>query len=399
MRGLILSARICNTLMVCWLAAGLSGCATSQRAAVPLQLADKVEVAGLGRVRVWGDAEIPNVARFAAVRRKQIAEKRPALLKRRRVTMNYLALSGGGSDGAFGAGFLNGWTAAGTRPEFEVVSGVSTGALMAPFAFLGPAYDAKLKELYTKYRTKDIITPKVLAGLVGGNAVTSSAPLERLIAKYMDRKFVAAVAREHRKGRRLIVGTTNLDAERPVVWDMGRIASRGTSKALALFRRVLLASASIPGIFPPIYIAVTSGGKTYKEMHVDGGTTNNTFLLPLHLDLQKMDRRNRVRWNRRLFVIVNSKTLPSPETVKNSTLSIAGRSIATLIKQQTEGDVLKLYLRAKKNRIAFRLASVPVSFNVKNKEPFDRRYMQALYALGYKLAKNKYKWKRRPDGL
>ena len=380
--------------------AGVIGCASSTiRIPVPVELADEVEVAGVGHVRAWGDAPMKNIERLAKRRRKQMLATRPAFLKKRSQTISYLAISGGGSNGAFGAGLLNGWTASGKRPEFEIVSGVSTGALIAPFAFLGPKYDKPLREIYTLYSTKDILEPQILAGLLGGNAVSSTKPLARLIAHYVDRDFMAAIAREHAKGRRLLIGTTNLDAERPVIWDMGGIAQRNSDEALQLFRDVLLASAALPGLFPPVYVKVTSAGKTYEEMHVDGGTTENAFLLPVDLDLKRYDKINGVRWKRRIYIIANDKTDPSPEDVNGSALDIAGRSIATLIKQQTEGDLIKLYLRAKDNKIDYNVASIPVGFTEKSSEPFDTKYMTKLYELGFKLGKEGVRWRKKPPGV
>ncbi len=378
----------------------VGSCATSTlRTAVPNSLANEVQVVGIENVRFWGDAPIPNFKKLADIRYQQIRQKRPELLNRKKHHFEFLALSGGGADGAFGAGFLNGWTATGTRPEFEVVAGVSAGALLAPFAFLGPEHDDKIREIFTLYSTKDILMPNVLAGLLGGTAVASSEPLAKLIARYIDHRFLAAVAREHEKGRRLLVGTTNLDAQRPVIWNMGLIAKHRSKRALELFRKILLASSSIPGAFPPVFIEVQSGGKTFREMHVDGGTTDNAFLLPAHLDLRKFDAKTKVRWERRLSIIVNIKTGPSAEKFKETTFGIAGRSISTLIKQSTEGDLLKLYLRAKKNGIKFRFASVPVDFTVESKEPFDKAFMGALYARGYELASKGYKWQKIPPGL
>ncbi|MGI9421973.1 MAG: patatin-like phospholipase family protein, partial [Hyphomicrobiaceae bacterium] len=270
---------------------------------------------------------------------------------------------------------------------------------IAPFAFLGSAYDRQLKEIYTLYSTKDILRPQVLAGLTGGSAISSTEPLKKLIARYVDRKLITAIAREHAKGRRLLVGTTNIDAERPVVWDMGRIAQLGSQKSVSLFRSILLASAALPGLFPPVYVKVTADGQSFEEMHVDGGTTENAFLLPVHLDLSAIDRKRGRRPVRRLYIITNDKTGPSPETTKSTALGIAGRSIATLIKQQTQGDLIKLYLRARSNRISYNLVSIPASFHAKGKEPFDKAYMRKLFKLGFETAKSKLKWRNKPSGI
>lgn len=388
-----------SAVLTVLIATALIGCATTIRVPVPMELADKVEVAGGGHVRTWGDIENPNIAKFLAVRREQIQAKRPQLFRKRNRTEDYLAITGGGSNGAFTSGLLNGWTASGNRPEFEVVSGVSTGALIAPFAFFGSDYDKPLREIYTIYSTKDILKPQVLAGLLGGNAVSNTEPLQRLIAKYVDRRLLAAIAREHQKGRRLLVGTTNLDAERPVVWDMGQIAERNTKESLQLFRQVLLASSALPGLFPPVYLKVTSEGKTFEEMHVDGGTTDNAFLLPKHLHLQRLDRKNGTRIKRRIYIIANEKTDPSQMDVEDSAFQIAGRSINTLIKQQTQGDLIKLYLRAKNNKIDYNIASIPRDFKAKSEEPFDTKYMQKLYDIGFKLGQEGYKWQKKPPGI
>lgn len=387
------------------LAAGLAavqwGCASVPRVPVPLELTDdvQVQVVGVERVRYWGDKPIENIDQVVSSRGKQIRAERPNYFNQRGRYASFLALSGGGSNGAFGAGFLNGWTASGKRPEFEIVSGVSAGALIAPFAFLGSDYDKPLREIYTLYSTKDILQPQVLAGLLGGNAVSSTAPLRDLISRYVDRNFLREIAREHAKGRRLLVGTTNLDAQRPVVWDMGRIADGDSDEALRLFRDVLLASTALPGLFPPVYIKVTSEGQIYEEMHVDGGTTDNAFLLPSHLDLKKFDKKLQIRKKRRLFVITNDKTDPSPERVEGTAIEIAGRSIATLIKQQTEGDLIKMYLRAKENGIEYNVASIPSEFNEKSNEPFDKAYMRKLYDEGFRLAKEGYSWRKKPPSL
>jgi predicted patatin/cPLA2 family phospholipase len=377
----------------------IAGCASAPRIAVPTDLVDRVVVAedvGQGVVRVWGDSDAPMLEHSAANRLRQIKEKRPGMLRDNRRIVSFLALSGGGSNGAFGSGLLNGWTANGTRPEFEVVSGVSTGALMAPFAFLGPAYDRPLREIYTEYSTNDLIRPQVLAGLVGGSSLADTSPLRKMIAKYVDWKLFKAIADEHAKGRRLLVGTTNIDADRPVIWNMGQIAQRGTKEALELFRSVLLASAALPGLFPPVFVKVSADGKTYEEMHVDGGTTDNAFLLPQNVNLQAFGN---PRWKRKLYVIANDKTGPAPDVTQAKTMDIIGRSMATLIKQQLEGDLIKLYLRSKKNNIDYNEISVPSSFRERSKEAFDKEYMRKLYELGYQMGKSGIKWRKKPSGI
>ena len=235
-------------------ASAIAGCSASAYHPVPSALVNQAVVDGMGSapIRFWGDQLPPNSDAMVKEKWAQVRAARPQLLaKDARPVVNFLAISGGGSDGAFGAGLLAGWTARGTRPEFDVVTGVSTGALTAPFAFLGPKYDAALKDVYTQSTTADIAVEHPIRGLLGGESLASNAPLARVIAHYVDDAFLKAVADEYHKGRRLLIGTTNLDAERPVVWDMGRIASSGRPEALELFRSVLLSSAAIPAVFPP----------------------------------------------------------------------------------------------------------------------------------------------------
>ncbi|MEM7748174.1 MAG: patatin-like phospholipase family protein [Pseudomonadota bacterium] len=378
----------------------IAACSTSvARNAVPIGLADQVDVEGVSQVRHWGDVPIPNVKQMARLRIKQVREHRPSLLKAKNAQLSLLAISGGGSDGAYGAGLLNGWTASGSRPSFEVVTGVSAGALSAPFAFLGPEYDSQLKEVFTIYATEDILTPQLLSGIFGGSAVSDSAPLARLIEKYMTRSTIQKIAAEYRKGRRLFVGTTNLDSERPVVWDMGAIANKDTKASRQLFRKILLASASIPAAFPPIFIKVEVDGKTYEEMHVDGGTTDNAFLLPPGFNAREGAGPRGQQLDIQLYIIANSKLSPSAEIVKANTFAIAGRSISTLIKQQLDGDLLKIYLRSRANETGFSLTWIPSDFQEVSQDVFDVTYMGKLYEVGYARGRSNNHWRPSPPGL
>jgi predicted acylesterase/phospholipase RssA len=372
----------------------LAGCAASARLAAPPEFTNSAHVVGIetSTIRFWGDAPLKNIA---TAERNLERQARAAHRSGARRSRTALVISGGGSNGAFGAGLLAGWSQTGKRPEFDVVTGVSTGALMAPFVFLGPRYDHVLKEFYTSYSTKDILRPTVLSGLFGGTAVASSQPLADLIAKYMTTNVMREIAQQHRRGRRLLIGTTNLDAERPVTWNIGGIAEIGNDHALSLIRRVLLASASIPGLFPPVMVNVRVNGKIAQEMHVDGGTTDNAILVPIQTNLSQINR-ERPWQNRQMFIVVNSRLDPEWKTVKPRIIDIASRSIDTLIKQQTLGDVLKLYNFARKNHIAFRLATVPPDFKRKAKEAFDKKYMAALFQRGFALGRKGYPWMREP---
>ena len=284
-------------LLAVALALVLAGCATaSDRLAVPAQLSGEAAVPGLADVRVWGDAHFSHAllqAELPNLKAKYQERAKAGPKGAEPPVSNLLALSGGADDGAFGAGLLVGWSEQGDRPEFDLVTGISAGALIAPFAFLGRAYDDQLAGLFTSYGADQIYESNILSGIFGGNALANSKPLAKLIEKYVDASFLRRVAEERTKGRFLLVGTTNLDAQRPVYWDMGKIAQKGDQQALELFRRVLLASASIPGIFPPVLVQVEAGGQVYQEMHVDGGTTREVFFTIADFRFNDIDKAHR----------------------------------------------------------------------------------------------------------
>ena len=361
------------------------------RDVLPERLVDEADLAGLPGVRIWGDASASEIDRLV---KAEAAKPRPVAS-----TQALLAISGGAGDGAYGAGLLVGWSAAGTRPRFNLVTGISAGGLIAPFVFAGPQRDGQLKEVFTKYGTADIFLDNGLPGLLGGSSVADSAPLANLIAKYVDRQLLREIAAEYRKGNLLLIGTANLEAQRPVLWDMGRIAVSGHPRALELFRRIPLASASIPGVFPPVRIQVRAGGRTYEEVHVDGGITQQVFLAPSAFAFSGLDRALGTQVSRRLYVILNGKVSPIWEPVEERTLSIAQRSISTLTKYQSIGDLYRIYTRAKRDNIDFNLAAIPASFNVKSASPFDPAYLVPLFQLGYRQGRQGYPWLAVPPGV
>ncbi len=381
----------------------LASCASvGARKAVPLGLEDNAQVSGMQAetIRFWGDELPPNTAEFRAKRAAQLTRSRPEFRGGgRRPVTNSLALSGGGPLGAYGAGVLAGWTAAGTRPKFDIVTGVSAGALTAPFAFLGPKYDPALKHVFTESHTNDIAVLTPVRGLLGGSAMSSNAPLAKIIAHYVTPSFLAEVAAEHRKGRRLLIGTTNLDAGRPVIWDMGEIASSGRPGSVELFREVLLASAAIPAAFPPSFIKVNADGYSYEEMHVDGGTTRSVFLAPTELTLSGTDAALGVRPVRRFYIIMNGWVTPQRDAVKPRTMAIAGRAVSTLLKNQGVGDLYRLYAFCKRNGIDYNLAYIPGDVQDTSTAPFDPVFMTELYNVGYQMARRGYPWQKQPPEL
>jgi predicted acylesterase/phospholipase RssA len=393
-------ARVVWALLV---AGALAGCASAiARNPVPAALESQAEVVGMGAspIRFWGDQLPPNADAMVKEKWAQVRANRPEMLKAgRRPVVNFLALSGGGSDGAFGAGVLCGWTASGKRPEFDLVTGVSTGALTAPFAFLGPKYDEALKTVFTTSTTQDIAIAQPVRGLLGGDSLASNAPLARVVAHYVNEGFLQEVATEHRKGRRLLIGTTNLDAERPVIWDMGQIAVSGRPESLELFRKVLLASAAIPAVFPPGFVKVAAEGGVYDEMHVDGGATREVFLVPTQFMAKKVDGNLGINPTRRAYIIRNGRVDPEYKPVKPKTLSIAGRAVSSLIKSQGVGDLYELFVFSKKNGIDYNLAYIPGDFVDTSTQAFDPVYMGKLFNLGYQLAEAGYPWKKTPPRM
>ena len=250
----------------------LSACSTFDRkSAVPAELRRDAVVVGL---------DIPNARFFRDQPALISAEQERALIREAKhlgvgrggelPTAYLLALSGGGDNGAFGAGLLVGWTAHGDRPKFKIVTGVSTGSLIAPLAFLGPEYDAELTEVYTTIDQSNVFEKRFITAALLQNAMADTAPLYATISRYFDERKMARIAEEYDKGRLLVIQTTDLDAGRPVMWNIGAIARSGRPEALNLICHILLASASIPAAFPPVLFDVEANGAPYQEMHVDG---------------------------------------------------------------------------------------------------------------------------------
>ena len=312
-----------------------------------------------------------------------------------------LALSGGGANGAYGAGLLNGWTQEGSRPVFKVVTGISTGALIAPLAFLGSEYDGQLKEFYTTISSKDIFKKKGIFGVIGGNSLASTKPLARLIAKVIDEDILQAVAEAHARGRRLYIGTTILDSEQFVVWDMGAIASTGPKQALPLFRKIMLASASIPVLFPPVFFDVEAGGQRYREMHVDGGVTTQVFFLfAVIRDFQSDAREMGLDPSKiglKLYIVRNGKVGSTWNPVKDATFPIAERSIGSLTRMQGFSDLYRMYAITKaKGYGDFYLAYIPDDYVPAAKQAFDPVEMKRLFDLGFNEARRGYPWRKYP---
>jgi predicted acylesterase/phospholipase RssA len=379
----------------------VAGCTGTPRNAVPEHLVSMAAVPSLKDIRYWGDEPPANMAdRVREILRQRRAAGERSYQRGGSPRINILVLSGGADNGAYGAGLLNGWSDAGSRPQFDIVTGVSTGALIAPFAFLGPRYDTALKSVYTSYDADDYFVARPLKGLLGGTSLADVAPLYSLIATYADDALIDNVAREHQKGRRLFVQTTNLDAQRPVIWDMGAIAAHRSTLARELFRRVLLASASVPAIFPPVRIKVHADGRSFEEMHVDGGVVSQQAGLSAWI-FQTHDfvKAAGIRPARTIYIIRNNTVSPEWQSVDNNVLKIAARASSTTIKYQGNADLYMDYLAARERGAQFRATAIGDDFAVKYVGPFDRGYMNRLFRYGYAKGRNGNPWQTSPTHL
>ncbi len=374
----------------------VAGCATAPPRVNPLpeRLAADAQIPGIPGARYWGDGHPRGIDAFLKLSDAQLQAKFGGVMNREH---HYLALSGGGADGAYGAGLLVGWTAHGTRPEFTIVTGISTGALMAPFAFLGPKYDPVLRKLYTELSTNDLIEPRGLLDILRNDSATSPAPLRRLLDQFIDEAVVSEIAEQYWRGRSLLIGTTQLDAARPMTWDLTRIAASASPRARALIVDVLLASASIPGIFPPVIIDVEAGGKAFGEMHVDGGVTAQVFVYPTGIDWSQLRKRFSVKGAPNLYIINNARAMLPWESTPRRIVPIMLRSVDSLIRTQGIGDLAQIYILAQRDGLSFNLAVIPTSFTAQPAEKFDPVYMRKLFELGFDSAKGGYAWINGPS--
>ena len=366
------------------LALATAGCNMTARDAFTAQWTEAAAAPSPALFKTWADAPFPDIARFLATRR----------LGRANCALNYLALSGGGADGAFGAGLLKGWSELGTRPSFDLVSGVSAGALIAPFAFLGSSYDRDLQLTFDGHALEDLgrlqnpfVHPVV-------DALSDPQPLRRLIENYVTPDLLAAIALQHRMGRRLLVVTTNLDAQRPTLWNMGAIAASDSPDSLKLFRDVLQASASVPGIFPPVMITSKVDEKSFQEMHVDGGATTPIFANPDLLTSLNRDTSAACRSRMHMWLVVNNTQPPEFKIVADNVVSISMRSYSTIIKAETKGFVTASFEASQRVGVDFNLAYIDEATGYDPMNAFRQDYMKAVFALGEERSLDGAAWRK-----
>ena len=383
-----------------------SGCSTLERGApMPPAVADQVTVLGIQNGRFWPDTQGEALLRegVQALERERAAARITGSSSGGSTVnlspANFLAVSGGSDDGAFGAGLICGWSDSGKMPTSKLVTGVSTGSMIAPFAFLGGAYIGRLRTLYTTIKPEDISEDAGLFGALFGEALADTEPLARLISRYVDQQMLADIAREYARGRLLLIGTTSLDEQRPVIWNLGAIAGSGHPGALELTRKVLLASAAIPGAFPPVMIEVDAAGRRYQEMNVDGGAVVQTFLYPpdtgLRVDLRSAEHARQ----RHAYIVRNGRLDPDWAKVDRRFLKIVGRAISTMIHYSGYNDIIRIYATTKRDGVDYNLAYIEPDFPDMKHEEFDPAYLRALFDYGYAKGRQGSAWHKAPPLL
>lgn len=381
----------------------LAGCGTLPRNAVPSAMTAEATIPHLPDIRAAAGRPSPIMERdladsFAQERAEDFPRAADGLIH-----YAHLALSGGGPRGAFGAGFLNGWSASGQRPMFKIVTGVSTGALIAPFAFLGSAHDDALHEFYTTTATQDIFLFRMMSllpRLLAGEALADTRPLVAMIEQYVDGALLKEIAEAHRRGRRLYIGTVDLDAQRFMVWNMGLIATSGHPESLALFRKVMLASSSVPVAFPPVFFPVEANGQRYDEMHVDGGVGASMFYNGGLFETSKIrERAGRGGGREDIFVVHNGQLTPIPQATPRRLSSIALRTFEAAGRSATVGALFRIYTLAQREQAGFNWITIPDGVDISGAEVFDPLAMRELYDTGYRQALKGPHWNSYPPGI
>ena len=365
-----------------------------REAPVPEELVNKVTIPGIPDARSWGDQTPPYIQEILDSSKEEIEKKYAGIINQKHTE---LAISGGGANGAYGSGILVGWTARGDRPKFTVVSGISTGSIIAPFAFMGSEYDSVLIDLYTQKSTKEVLTERKILNALRRDAFTGTGPLRKLLLGYLGDKEIKLIATEYRKGRRLLLGTVNLDMMRPVVWDIGAIAASENPRARELIVDIILASSAVPVAMPPVFFDVEANGKTYQEIHVDGGLFSQIMTYPISIHWDEIEKKLNPKGSVELYIIRNAKITPEWKVVQPKIIDLAGRSVASVLRAQGLGDIKQLYLSAKSYGIKTYLSFIPQDFKEKPLEPFDKKYMKDLFDVGYNSVIKGDSWMTEPE--
>ncbi len=374
----------------------LAACSVAERKhAIPDAQLQQAEIAGMTDVRYIPSTKAGVKAYLQEI--QQAVARRPADTGRQ---SNLLALSGGGDNGSFGAGLLVGWSQRGDRPMFDQVTGISTGALIAPFAFLGTDYDPTLKALFTEVRPEDVYRERGKLGILLTDAMADVSPLRALIDKTVDTMMLQKIAAEYeQKGRLLLIGTTNIDSGSLVLWNMGRIAAQASPAAHALFKNVMLASAAVPGAFPPVLFDAEINGRDYHELHVDGGLAAQVYLYPAAVSRAALQAGIIKSRQREAYIIRNARLSIGWEETERNGLGILGRSYKKMVQSQGLGNLYQIYEITRRDKVGFNLAYIGNDFEQPHPAEFDQPYMNALFQYAYEKAKRGYPWQHVPPGL
>ena len=385
--------RILNTLLIIISFLALSGCA-HVRHAVPESLVGTAVVVGMPDIRYYTDKSDS----FAMLRQSLLVsfkeEDKSAYLVDGIKTYPVLIIGGGVSNSAYGIGLLNGWLKQGTRPVFKIVTGYSSGSLIALATFSGKEYEDRLAELFTSISTKDVVRQNGVFSILFGNSVNSSALFAKKIDNIVDENLMTKIALEHAKGRRLYVGTSDLDAQEFVIWDMGALASKGGIDSVKTFRKIILASCSFSSMLPPVFFQVEANGRHYDEMHADGGVIGGIFYIH-----QLMEGAQFKELRTRLYILNCCYMSPHSKQIEDNLTAIISRTIETNGSSKMAGDTYRIYAFAKERNWDYNLAYIPEDFQPNQKEMFDRQEMRRLFKRGYDDAIVGYKWHKAPPGL
>ncbi|HKJ62739.1 MAG TPA: patatin-like phospholipase family protein [Hyphomicrobiales bacterium] len=364
----------------------LAACASLPRTDFTAKQQSIAQIPGIPNARLWADASADDFAKVVHMNELYAVSNQIG-------AMNFLALSGGAADGAFGAGVLTGWTDVGKRPEFVMVSGVSAGALIAPLAFLGPDYDDELVRAWTSGIAESVGEGGIFSLLFSQES--RRLALFELVSSFTNEEMLKRIAEQHRRGKRLVVVTTNLDAQRPVVWDLGAIAASGHPKALELFRNILTASASIPGAFEPTLIEVEANGQRFAELHVDGGATMQVFTIPeTMLAGNGIESKVKRKVPANFYIIMNNRLTPEFQVVQGATVPVLARSLSSLIKTHARLTLVATHEFTRSRNIGFNLAYINDDFPTEPKSSFATAYMRSVFKFGYDKAKSGRIWKK-----
>jgi hypothetical protein len=370
-----------KTLAALGLAAtvALGACGTLDRPTGPLRIAPDQIVA----------AEDPRIGANDTAKLQALVTDVAGRISRDDAGQQILALSGGGANGAYGAGVLVGWTERGDRPSFDIVTGVSTGALAAPFAFLGADWDDELQQAYTGGGADGLLSARTLAAF-RNPSLFSARVLRALVDDNVSAELLRQIAVEHAKGRKLLVATTNLDSEETVIWDMGVIATQGDDAALVLFKDVLVASASIPGVFPPVLIAgLNPDGQVVQDMHVDGGV--NTPFLAVPEDLLLWTNPAAGQNEGAIHVVINGQIGRNQGVTPGKISGILARTYDSMSKSSLRTALIATAAFASRNGITMSLTAVPDNVNASSLK-FESESMKALFELGRSRAVSGEAW-------